>query len=169
MIPELGHPALERHERGTDPLDLVVAECALINSPQGLALHQLPQQFHEGEDQGDQAALHRLRVGVDPVTRGRRGLVGAVPGQVHRTSSLTSAPDSAKALTDVTSPRSEMVTMSTSATDRVISPATTTPPARTRSSRSTRAIRSLGTAVACVGRRSGTPAPDGAGRHACRS
>src|SRR5258708_15280039 len=121
MISEFGHPALERHERGPDPLYLVVAERALINSPQGLALHQLPQQFHEGEDQGDQAALHRLRVSVEPVTRRQRGLVGAVSGQVHRTSSLTSAPDSASALTEVTSARSEMATMSTSATDRVIS------------------------------------------------
>src|SRR5260221_2809788 len=153
MVPELGHPALERHERGADPLYLLVAERALINSAQSLALHQLPQQFHDGEDQADQPAFYRLRIGIDPMTRRQRALIKRVPGGGHRAISLTSAPDSAKALTDVTSARSEMVTMSTSATDRVISPATTTPPARTRSSRSTRAIRSLGTAVACVGRR----------------
>src|SRR5258708_36154059 len=142
MISEFGHPALERHERGPDPLYLLVAERALINSPQGLALHQLPQQFHDGEDQADQPAFYRLRIGIDPMTRRQRALIKRVAGRGHRAISLTSAPDSARALTDVTSARSATVTMSTSATDRVTAPATTTPPASPRATTSTRAIRS---------------------------
>src|SRR5580704_3364374 len=157
MIPELSHPAFQGHQRRAEVLDLLVAERALFHSAQRLPLHHLAQQFHDREDQADQAALHRLGIGVDSMPpRGSSSPDRAFQFPVgrHRPGSPASTEGPARALTDVTSARSETVTRSTSATDNVTSPATTTPPARTLSSRSTRAMRSAGKARPRTGRRS---------------
>src|SRR5262245_10922805 len=142
MVPELGHLLLQRHQGPADLFDLVVAERAIINSPQGLPLHQLAQQLHDREDQGHQALFDRLRVRVDAMALYRRVLFPRCHG-AHWPGTSSSSPALIKALADVMSARSETLTMSTSAMASVTSPLTTTPPASTRSSRSTRAIRSV--------------------------
>ena len=50
-------------------------ERPLFHPAQGLTLHQLAQQFDAGEDQGHQALLHRLRVGIDPEPTYRIALI----------------------------------------------------------------------------------------------
>src|SRR5262249_5323170 len=145
MVPELGHLLLQRHQGPADLFDLVVGERPVIYSPQGLSLHQLAQQLHDGENKADQAPLDRLRVGVNAMAPYGRALFRRCQ-RAHRpgtsSSSTSSLAPRARALAEVTSARSETRTMSTSAMASVTSPLTTTPPASTRSSRSTRAIRS---------------------------
>src|SRR5215469_13507470 len=148
MVPELGHLLLQRHQSPADFLDLVVGERAIIHSPQGLPLHQLAQQLHDGENHGHQAPLDRLRVRVDAMALYRRALLPGCQG-AHRPGTFSSSPALIRALADVTSARSETLTMSTSAMASVTSTITTPPPASTRSSRSTRAIRSVWMAGRC--------------------
>src|SRR5262245_7008863 len=61
---ELVHALVEPHERRAEPLNLLLVEGALLHAPQGLALHQLPQKLHEGEDEAGEPALDGLRVGA---------------------------------------------------------------------------------------------------------
>src|SRR5690349_21222906 len=142
VVPQLGHPVFEGHQSRSDLLDLVVGERPLVHPAQGLTLHQLAQQFDEGQDQGHQPLLHRFRVGVDPEAVYRFALIRLDHAISHQLFSRESSMPSTRALTDDTSARSETVTRSTSAMDSVTSPMMTTPPASTRSSRSTSATRS---------------------------
>src|SRR5690349_15532676 len=114
MVPELGHLLLQRHQSPADVFDLVVGERAIIHSPQGLSLHQLAQQLDDGEDQGYQAPLDRLRVRVNAMALYRRALLPRCQG-AHRPGTSSSSPALVRALTEVTSARSETLTMSTSA------------------------------------------------------
>src|SRR5882757_7708748 len=145
VVPQLGHPGLEGHQSRSDLLDLIARERPLFHPAQGLTLHQLAQQFDQGENQGHQALLHRLRVGVDPEPAYRSALIRGdhvILAICHQLYSCESSMASIRPLIDVTSARSDTLTRSTSAMDKVMSPTMTTPPASTRSSRSTRAMRS---------------------------
>src|SRR6185437_10060535 len=53
--------------------DLLVGERPLLDPAQRLALHELAEQLHDGQDQADQPPLDRLRVGVDPAPPVRHG------------------------------------------------------------------------------------------------
>src|SRR6267154_679 len=106
---------------------------------------QVQVEIDDGENQGHQALLHRLRVGVDPEPAYRSALIRcdhAILAICHQLYSCESSMASIRPRIDVTSARSDTLTRSTSAMDKVMSPTMTTPPASTRSSRSTRATRS---------------------------
>jgi hypothetical protein len=66
VLAQLGHPLVQGEQGGPDLLDLLLAQVALVHPAQRLPLHQLAEQLDHGEHQRDQAAFHRLRVGVDP-------------------------------------------------------------------------------------------------------
>src|SRR5512135_1150692 len=51
VLGQLAHAAVELHEGLPQPLDLVVAEVAGLHAAQRLALHQLPQQLDQREDE----------------------------------------------------------------------------------------------------------------------
>src|SRR5215210_1624246 len=72
---ELLHPLCELHERLTQALDLLVGERPSLHPPERLALHQLPQQLDERQDELREAALDPLRIGLDPP---RQGVLHAV-------------------------------------------------------------------------------------------
>src|SRR5919199_3002517 len=48
---QLLHPRLELHERLAHALDLLVGQRAVLHAPQGLALHQLPEELDERQDE----------------------------------------------------------------------------------------------------------------------
>src|SRR5436190_6152075 len=60
------HSLGEPHEGQPEPFDLLVVERALLHSPKRLALHQLPQQLDQGQDELRKSLLDLLRVGRDP-------------------------------------------------------------------------------------------------------
>jgi MFS family permease len=152
VLAQLGHPLLQPHERVAEPFGLLVGDGAVVDAPDGLALHELAEQFHDREDEGGQPAFGRaLVVAVKPVANRLRHAVtsprtGSCPSWPGSCLSCPSWPGScpASALTEASSARSDTVTRSTSAIDSVISPVTTTPSASTRSSRSTSATRCAG-------------------------
>src|SRR6516165_8559093 len=133
MVPEFGHLLLQRHQGPADLFDLVVGERAIIHPPQRLPLHQLAEQLDDREDQGHQALLDRLRVCVNAMAPYRRALLPRCHGTHQPGTSSSSLASLIRALAEVTSARSETLTMSTSAMASVTSPLTTTPPASTRS------------------------------------
>src|SRR5919198_466477 len=55
---ELLHAGLQRHQGAAEALHGLVVEAAGLHAAQRLALHQLPQQLHDGEHQCGQAALY---------------------------------------------------------------------------------------------------------------
>src|SRR5256885_15300781 len=63
---QLLHPLAQPHERLAEPLDLLVRQGSLLHPPHRLALHQLAEELDQRQDELRQAALHRLRVAVDP-------------------------------------------------------------------------------------------------------
>src|SRR5579884_315123 len=141
VLAQLGHADLQGQERSADALDLLVGEVVGVEAAYGLALHELAQRLDQGQHQCHKRALHVLLVRVDARTQVH-----------HRTSTSVWA---ASALTDDSRSRSDIRTSSTSATHNVTSPATTTPPDKTRSSRSTREIwrAATGPSVMAVPRR----------------
>src|SRR6266480_2260447 len=64
VLGQLLHAAVELHEGLPEPLDLVVGERSGLHPPQCLALHELPQQLNEREDELRQALLDFLRIRV---------------------------------------------------------------------------------------------------------
>src|SRR4051795_1779048 len=157
MVAQFGHLLLQEHQRGTDALDLLISEVTPIDPADSLTLHQLPQQFHQGQHQTHQTAFHRLGIGVDPLPGCRSdGRLFQIPWLRHTYPPPSSSSGSSEP-TDEISVRSETTTRSTSAIDRVISPLITTPPPSTRSSKSTSAIRRLlsagSTSVTCSSHR----------------
>src|SRR4051794_912401 len=71
VVAELVHLLLEKHERCSEPLYLVVGEPTGLNAAYGLLLHQLPEQLHQGQHQLDQALLHLFRVSTDATGEAR--------------------------------------------------------------------------------------------------
>src|SRR4030088_2989106 len=119
MLAKLGHPLLERHQRGADLFDLIVAEVAIIDSAECLALHELPQELHQRQHQGDEAAFSRLGVSVYVLLRdpGETGPGAGFGAAGHEPASRGSPGCPLMALTDEISACNEMVTRSTSAID----------------------------------------------------
>ena len=70
---------MEDHEGGAQPLFLLLGEVTLVDAVQRLALHELPQQFDQGEDKPDQVPFDGVRVGADAAGGARRpGLADVV-------------------------------------------------------------------------------------------
>src|SRR5215813_2333980 len=61
---DLADRLLEPHERLTHVLGLLGRERAGVHAADRLALHELTQELHEGEDESRHRALHVLRIGV---------------------------------------------------------------------------------------------------------
>src|SRR5690606_1749532 len=134
---QLRHRLVEPHERHPQRLYLLVAEVTLVDAAQGLSLHELPDQLDDGENELEQVAFHRIRIGLQPLR------------EDARQSRCTHAePPSCAARTELSSARNSSRTRSTPASEIVTSPASTTPVPSSRSSRSTKAICPGGTAGA---------------------
>src|SRR5690606_17359976 len=125
---ELVHAPVEQHQRGAEPVLLIRAQGALVEAAHGLPLHELAQQFHDGEHQGGQVVGDTIGVQVDRVA--------AAAGRRH-SGPLSAQGAGIRSLTDASRACSEIRTSGTSAIASTRSPLTTTPVARTRSSRST--------------------------------
>jgi hypothetical protein len=66
------HGLIEPHERQAELLDLLVGQVlVLVHAPEGLFLHQLPDQLDDGEDEGREVVLDGLRVRPQPLSEGR--------------------------------------------------------------------------------------------------
>ena len=63
---ELIDRLLELHQSDADVLDLFGREGLFFEAPDGLALHQLADEFDEAEDELDDRALHVFRIGIPP-------------------------------------------------------------------------------------------------------
>src|SRR3954451_19696185 len=64
LLAQLGHPAVELHERPAEALLLLVAQPTGIDSPEGLALHELSKELHDREDELGQPSLEGLGVRI---------------------------------------------------------------------------------------------------------
>src|SRR3954462_14687028 len=64
LVSQLGHPAVELHERPAEALLLLVAQPTGIDSPEGLALHDLPQELHDREDELGQPSFEGLGIRI---------------------------------------------------------------------------------------------------------
>jgi hypothetical protein len=67
---ELKHRLLELHERNPDVLNLFGREGLFLETPDGLALHQLANELDEAEYQLDDRSLHIFGFGIPPQRRG---------------------------------------------------------------------------------------------------
>jgi len=65
LAPQFLHAALELHERGPEPLDLLGGERAALDPAHGLTFHELAHEVDEHDDEPGQAAHDVLGVGVD--------------------------------------------------------------------------------------------------------
>src|SRR5215469_6444129 len=141
LLDQLRHPLIELHQVVSEMFGLLVGDGSALDAADRLPFHELAEQFHDREHERRQAALGGLRIiaRVQAVAAGRLGHL------------IPSSSGPARALTEASSARSEIFTRSTSAMDSVISPVIVTPPASTRSSRSTSAIRRDGSS-ASIGR-----------------
>lgn len=69
MFDQFLHALIESHQCAAYLIDLIVAQCSLINPAERLPLHELLQQLHEGENERDKPAFDVLRICVDPWMR----------------------------------------------------------------------------------------------------
>src|SRR5215216_3370821 len=141
MLTQFGHLFFQQHQRCANSFDLFVRQVTPLDSANRLTLHELPKKLDQRQDQAHQSLFHRGGIGVDSLPRG--GCVKIMAIVCHR---IGSPPKSLSAAgrsepTDEIRVRREITTMSTSAIDKTTSPLMTTPPASTRSSRSTNARR----------------------------
>ena len=60
----VAHGLLQLHQRDTDILDFGRGEGLFFESPDGLALHQLADEFDQAQDELDDRALHVIWIGV---------------------------------------------------------------------------------------------------------
>src|SRR5690606_30692621 len=104
---------------------------------QGLPLNEQPDQFDDGENELEQVAFHRIRVGLQPLREDAR-----------QSRCAHTQPPSCAARTELSNARNSSRTRSTPANEIVTSPASTTPVPSSRASRSTKAICPGGTAGA---------------------
>ena len=51
LLQQLHHPLIEPHQGVSEPFGLLVGDRTLLHPAQRLPLHQLPQQFHDSEDE----------------------------------------------------------------------------------------------------------------------
>src|SRR5579875_905389 len=131
---ELLHSLGQRLEGAAESLLLLRGQRPRIDTPQRLALHELPQELDHGEHELGEPLLERLRIGGDPLSLGRRGeRFGARPGGWEMAGHLR-APASTAAISSARS----TCTRSMSAAAKVTCPRITTPFPSTRSNMSTR-------------------------------
>jgi hypothetical protein len=69
MLPQCGHLVLERHQRLSGLPDLLLGQATVFHP----ALHQLAQQFRNGQHQGTQVFPCRLRAGIQADLACHRG------------------------------------------------------------------------------------------------
>jgi hypothetical protein len=61
---------LQLHQSEADVFDFFRREGFFFEPPDGLALQQFPNEFHEGEDELDDRALHVFGIGIPSQGRG---------------------------------------------------------------------------------------------------
>lgn len=64
-VAQFGHAVVEEHQGQSDPLLLLLAQVALVDAAQRLALHELAQQLDDGQHQLDQVALDGVGLQVE--------------------------------------------------------------------------------------------------------
>src|SRR5215207_4581530 len=141
MLAQFRHFLFQKHQRCAYSFDLFVGQITLLNTSDCLTLHELPKKLHQRQDQAHQPFFDSGGVGVDPLTWRRYVKAAPVVLRLGHRSPPTSPSAGSSEPTDEINVRREITTMSTSAIDSTISPLMTTPPASTRSSKSTNARR----------------------------
>lgn len=82
-VTQFGHTVVEEHQGEPDPLFLVLAQVALVDTAQRLAFHELAQQFDDRQDQLDQVALDRVGLEVEAALAGLGGFAHVSPRTVR--------------------------------------------------------------------------------------